>query len=67
MGKKKKTTRTIRLVIQIFFLLLIVLFSINHYREENGSFASLEELLKVKGIGKKKLERISPFCGTGGR
>ncbi|MDD3698530.1 MAG: helix-hairpin-helix domain-containing protein, partial [Atribacterota bacterium] len=28
------------------------------YREQNGSFSRSEELLKVKGIGEKKLEAI---------
>ena len=27
------------------------------YREENGAFASVEELLEIKGIGKALLER----------
>ena len=30
------------------------------YREENGPFASVEELTNVKGIGKMTLERIRP-------
>lgn len=28
------------------------------YRTENGDFASVDELLEVKGIGEKKLEKI---------
>jgi competence protein ComEA len=32
------------------------------YREEHGAFAGVNDLLKVKGIGKKKLEHIAPFC-----
>jgi len=32
------------------------------YREEHGAFAAVKDLLKVKGIGKKKLERIEPNC-----
>ena len=31
------------------------------YREENGPFKSVDELLKVKGIGKKKLETLKPL------
>lgn len=31
------------------------------YREENGKFDSIDELLKVKGIGKKKLEKIKQY------
>ncbi|MDZ7716695.1 MAG: ComEA family DNA-binding protein [Balneolaceae bacterium] len=33
---------------------------INH-RNEHGLFTSFEELLKIKGIGKKRLEKIKPF------
>ena len=32
------------------------------YRDENGPFSSVEELQNVKGIGKKKLARLAPFC-----
>lgn len=32
------------------------------YREEHGAFTGVNDLLKVKGIGRKKLEHISPFC-----
>ena len=35
------------------------------YRHEHGRFSSLEDLLNVKGIGKKKLERIAPCCTIG--
>lgn len=31
------------------------------YREENGRFATVDELDEVKGIGFKKLEKIRPF------
>jgi comEA protein len=31
------------------------------YRSTNGGFASIDQLTKVKGIGKKKLEKIRPF------
>lgn len=31
------------------------------YRMEHGNFNSVEELLNVKGIGKKRLEKIAPF------
>jgi competence ComEA-like helix-hairpin-helix protein len=36
------------------------------YRDENGSFTSLEELLHVNGIGKRKLEKILPFVSLRG-
>ena len=31
------------------------------YREEHGSFKSVDDLNQVKGIGKKKLEKIKVF------
>lgn len=31
------------------------------YRNEQGKFTSTEELLYIKGIGKKRLEKIKPF------
>lgn len=35
------------------------------YREDFGPFKSIEELVKVKGIGKKKFERIAPYITVG--
>lgn len=35
--------------------------NIIRYREENGKFESISEILKVKGIGKKKLEQIEQY------
>ncbi len=31
------------------------------FRSENGPFNSVDELTLVKGIGKKKLEKIRPY------
>jgi comEA protein len=31
------------------------------YREDEGDFASIEELQKVKGISKKKFEKLKPY------
>ncbi len=31
------------------------------YREENNGFDDIDQLLNVKGIGKKKLEKIAPY------
>jgi len=31
------------------------------YRDDNGPFTSVEQLEKVKGIGKKKLEQLRPY------
>lgn len=36
------------------------------YRQENGCFSVVEELLKVDGIGKKKLEEIVDLVTIGG-
>lgn len=36
------------------------------YREENGPFTSVEELLNVNGIGEKKLEGLREFVTVGG-
>jgi len=36
------------------------------YREENGSFSSLEDLLNVEGVGKKRLEEIIDLITIGG-
>ena len=31
------------------------------YRSERGAFSSIEELINVKGIGPKKMEKMRPF------
>ena len=31
------------------------------YRNKNGKFVNVEELLKIKGIGKKTLEKLKPY------
>ena len=36
------------------------------YRQTNGSFITIDELLNVKGIGEKKLEELEPFVKIGG-
>ena len=36
------------------------------YRQENGTFQSLEELTKVSGIGTKRLEAILDYATAGG-
>ena len=36
------------------------------FREANGPFASIDELVAVKGIGEKSLERLRPFVTTKG-
>lgn len=35
------------------------------YREDHGPFATVEELVSVRGIGKKKVELLIPLCTTG--
>lgn len=32
------------------------------YRKKNGGFTSVEELVKVRGIGPKTLKNLQPFC-----
>ncbi len=34
------------------------------YREKQGPFKSIDDLLKIKGIGQKKLEKIRPLVTT---
>jgi competence protein ComEA len=34
------------------------------YRQEQGRFSSIEQLLEVKGIGSKSLEKISPLVSV---
>ena len=36
--------------------------SIVEYRELAGGFVSVDELIKVNGIGEKTLENIRPYC-----
>ncbi len=31
------------------------------YREQNGPFRSVDDLIRVRGIGEKKLEALRPF------
>ena len=37
-----------------------------NFREEHGNFSSVEELLNVEGIGKKRLEEILDLITVGG-
>ena len=34
------------------------------YREENGNFILVDDLIGVKGIGEKTLEKIKPYIGV---
>ena len=36
------------------------------YREENGNYTTLEDLLLVEGIGEKRLEEIREYITVGG-
>jgi competence ComEA-like helix-hairpin-helix protein len=38
--------------------------AIVEYRRAKGGIRNLRELLEVKGIGERKLERIAPWLGT---
>ena len=40
--------------------------NIIRFRDENGEFGSVEELLQVPGIGPVTLERVQPFLATSG-
>jgi len=53
---KKQNKDLIRLTVQIFFLALIILISVNHFRSEQG----LEPLL----IGSPSLHAVCPFGGV---
>ena len=35
--------------------------AITDWRKKNGEFSALEDLLRVKGIGEKTLERLRPY------
>jgi competence protein ComEA len=37
------------------------------FREEHGPFSRVEDLLKVKGIGEKSLEKLKPYVKVGKR
>jgi competence protein ComEA len=36
------------------------------HREKNGAFKAVDDLLLVRGIGEKSLERMRPFLATSG-
>ncbi len=36
------------------------------FRQQNGPFTRVEDLLKVKGIGEKTLEKMKPYLTVGG-
>ncbi len=38
--------------------------SIIRYREENGGFESVEEIMNIKGIGEKTYKKLLPFLTT---
>jgi competence protein ComEA len=37
------------------------------FRKEHGPFGRIEDLLKVKGIGEKSLEKLKPYLKVGKR
>lgn len=37
---------------------------IYEYRAEHGDFETLDDLINIKGIGKKKLEKMRPYLKT---
>ena len=38
---------------------------IMNYREDHGTMKSVDELMNIKGIGKKKFKRMAPFITVG--
>lgn len=36
------------------------------YRQKNGSFKNVQELMNVKGVGEKSFGKLEPFLSTGG-
>jgi competence protein ComEA len=36
------------------------------YRQKNGSFKNVQELMNVKGVGEKSFGKLEPFLTTGG-
>ena len=36
------------------------------FREENGAFKSMEDLMLVRGIGEKTFERLAPYVALSG-
>ena len=36
------------------------------YRQEYGQFKTVDDMLKVDGVGKKTLEKCRPYCSTKG-
>jgi competence protein ComEA len=35
------------------------------YRQKNGSFKNVQELMNVKGVGEKSFGKLEPFLSTG--
>ena len=35
------------------------------YRQKNGSFKNVQELMNVRGVGEKSLGKLEPFLSTG--
>jgi competence protein ComEA len=36
------------------------------YRQKNGSFKTVQELMNVKGVGEKSFGKLEPFLSAGG-
>ena len=47
--------KSLRRIGEIYALRII------EYRETNGKFTSVEDLVNIKGIGKRTLDKIKPF------
>lgn len=67
-GEKLKPGETVNINTADFYELIRIPYVskktasyILQYRDQNGKFNSVDDLLKIKGIGKKKLEKIKPY------
>ncbi len=56
---------TVRELIQLPGVGEVIAKRIVDFREEHGPFKRVEDLMKVKGIGEKSLEKIRPYIRIG--
>ncbi len=56
---------TVRELIQLPGVGEVIAKRIVDFREEHGPFKRVEDLMKVKGIGEKSLEKIRPYIRVG--
>ncbi len=56
---------TVRELIQLPGVGEVIAKRIVDFREEHGPFKRVEDLMKIKGIGEKSLEKIRPYIRVG--